>query len=253
MAIGLGFRENYGYRSEPDTVLVGDLTEFGYFMTNRSLPLIEQQGLAQLYQLSGEYFLGSVEKSTDFIESASNPAASAPDVFFSDDLRTFYHNFLNHNPDDPFIKLPSDRRISATTDCVMFNVLSGDGQFPETISVEMDDLTKSVELPAQPFGNTIYFTNFDDDCGPRCAQISVYKPQRAGNAEESDPSYFECTVEVSRVGNATQDFEQVSDEVAKIAAASAALDGTQRGDNAIQYQLYPEKYAISFVRRVLHF
>ena len=228
---------------------MGDLTEYKSPLSNRSLPLIEQQGLAQMFGVAGEFEAGPFERIDTFLELARKPGASAPDVLFSEDRRTAYYNFKNYNPDDRRISLPSDRQISTTANCSFFEVLSSNGQAPKNISVEMDGSVKSIQLPAEDFGNTIYFTDFSDDCGSRCAQISVYRPIRDGSDDRGESSYFECTTTVSKVANVTQDFEQVSDNVAKLAAASVALDGLKRGGNNIQYQLYPEKYANSSLLR----
>lgn len=73
-------------------------------------------------------------------------------------------------------------------------------------------------------------------CGPRCISMWAHKARGHGEA----PKFFECPITVSEVHNATSDTQNVSDGIARLAAASLGLQG--RPDNNggwIQYQFFP--------------
>jgi hypothetical protein len=75
-------------------------------------------------------------------------------------------------------------------------------------------------------------------CGPRCIRMWAHK-----NPSGAEPdAFYECPIEISLVSNVTRHAHNVTDDVARIAAASIALQGRFTGElndpNVIQYQFY---------------
>ena len=72
-------------------------------------------------------------------------------------------------------------------------------------------------------------------CGPRC--IWVWAHRARGHGEPS--TFYQCPITVNPVTDAPDESQQVSDGMARLAAASIALQGRPSGkDNWKQYQLY---------------
>lgn len=64
---------------------------------------------------------------------------------------------------------------------------------------------------------------------------------RSGLKSFRDAEIFQCPITIGTVLNATGDNQNISDEIARLAAASIALSGRQNADKNkswIQYQLY---------------
>lgn len=74
-------------------------------------------------------------------------------------------------------------------------------------------------------------------CGPRCITMWAHRNRGAGEA----PRHFECDITVGQVTNVTNVTRQdISDGLARVAAASIALQGRQSADQSwTQYQFYP--------------
>lgn len=73
-------------------------------------------------------------------------------------------------------------------------------------------------------------------CGPRCIRMWAHKARGYGEAAE----FFECPITVSEVHNATNNTQNVSDGIARLAAASLGLQGRPSNDGKwTQYQLLP--------------
>lgn len=81
-------------------------------------------------------------------------------------------------------------------------------------------------------------------CGPRCMWMWAW---RAASTLRSDPDQprmvFRCPITISSVSNTTLESQTISDEMAKLAAASIGLQGryVNQGNRKTwtQYQLYP--------------
>ena len=75
-------------------------------------------------------------------------------------------------------------------------------------------------------------------CGPRCILMWAYKNPGA----KDGPKFYQCPITVSDVSNATQAAHNVSDPVARVAAASIALhgqyEGTEKDKKFMQFQFY---------------
>ena len=69
---------------------MGDLTEFKSVFTNESLPLVEQQGLAQAYAVAGTFNIAASDSMNETLKLASEPQEDVAEVFFSDDFKTAF-------------------------------------------------------------------------------------------------------------------------------------------------------------------
>ena len=79
-------------------------------------------------------------------------------------------------------------------------------------------------------------------CGPRCIKMWAHKAR--GHGEKS--TFYECPITVNHVSNTAYDEQDVHDDVARLAAASIALQGRPSGivnnqNTWTQYQLYTFK------------
>ena len=76
-------------------------------------------------------------------------------------------------------------------------------------------------------------------CGPRCLWMWAYRDS-GGNKTRK---FYQCSVTMSIVTNASQESHQVPDSVAREAVASIALEGEYQGNASnpdyTQYQFYP--------------
>ena len=82
------------------------------------------------------------------------------------------------------------------------------------------------------------------DCGPRCIWMYAHmNPEVSLPTDGADPNsvFYLCPITVSEVANATHPAHQVLDSVARLAAASIALQGRVQDAPYLweQYQFYP--------------
>jgi hypothetical protein len=91
------------------------------------------------------------------------------------------------------------------------------------------------------------FLNFDADgqkgeysCGPRCASIggvaTNWYEGTPTNSTESQWNVTECDVKISNVQGAHEEYYQLSNAVAQLAAGAIAMDGIAQTQGT--YQLY---------------
>ncbi|GJC87623.1 hypothetical protein ColLi_10461 [Colletotrichum liriopes] len=84
---------------------------------------------------------------------------------------------------------------------------------------------------------TTYLTNSSTNCGTGCRFISAVE------VSERPTWYYNCTVAVSAVAQATAPEHDVSDSIRDLAAAGIALQGFQATsrlrDPSLQFQVYP--------------
>lgn len=77
----------------------------------------------------------------------------------------------------------------------------------------------------------------DYSCGDRCIKMWVHRSRGKGE----DPEFFECPITVNPVSSASHPSHEVSDGIARVAAASIALSGRQHGNGTgtwTSFQLY---------------
>lgn len=176
------------------------------------------------------------------------------------DGQEFAYRFNDYNPNDTQKVYPlfTNRTITASSgSCFTYSRLgnatmtrdtAGDlealnytytnGTFEDTIVIPKQSLGLSgttyvyrgVKLPQHA---TTYA------CGDRCMWMWAFKAQ----SPEEEPAFYQCPITISGVSNATNAAQNVSNDVARIAAASIALQGRWAGtfQNKIwtQYQFYP--------------
>ncbi len=82
-----------------------------------------------------------------------------------------------------------------------------------------------------------------DACGDRCIWLWAHRTAKPKDGLNS--TFFQCPITISKVSNANTSPHQLPDSVARVAAASIALQGRWSGlpNNKIwtQYQFYPVK------------
>lgn len=131
----------------------------------------------------------------------------------------------------------SNRSLTTTSSCKVYPVTkeTDNNGTLRTFQYEKDNQTINQTWQSIGPNSTTYLTYPDQHtCGPRCAEIFVYE-NFAGSA-----NYFECSVNISTVHNATVPEQQVLDGNARLAASAIALQGYQSdNNNATQYQQFP--------------
>ena len=174
----------------------------------------------------------------------------------------FAYRFKEYNPSDSVKAYPylSNRTIRASAgQCYQYSVDMANSPF-----ISNQDGTNNVRL--YKFGNSSYtaYLSIPRDqfatkcttyvyngtlspqnatkitCGPRC--ITMYALRLGGDLNGPSTAIFECPISISNVNNATADYQEVPDHVARTAASSIALSGrlvhTQSRHSWAQYQLY---------------
>ena len=173
----------------------------------------------------------------------------------------FAYRFNEYNPTDMFASYPrfTNRIITAWSgDCLSYNVtgavkvpdISGDGQ-GKNMSYGNGTFNGSITIPDSALGlsSTTYIyrdTNPPEEngpataCGDRC--IMMWASKNPSAAPNASTTLYQCPIHVSPVSNAIQDAHHVPDSVARIAAASIALQGRWSSNNGdpdyTQYQFY---------------
>ena len=165
------------------------------------------------------------------------------------------YRFNEYNPDDTQKKYPflTNRTITAeSTQCYTYNETSADNKEPRTFTYSNGTVNGSIQIPNNYLGRegtTYIYRAFHDPtaetiykCGDRCIWMWAYK-NPSGSPEPS--AFYQCSVNISEVNNASQPQHSVPNRVAKIAAASIALQGRYTGpvDNPdehdyTQFQFY---------------
>ena len=165
------------------------------------------------------------------------------------------YRFNEYNPDDtqkvyPFL---TNRTITAESNkCYAYHETGTDNKEPQTFTYSNGIVNGSITIPNEYLGRegtTYIYRAFHDPthataygCGDRCIWMWAYK-NPSGSPEPS--AFYQCSVNISQVNNASQPEHFVPNDVAKIAAASIALQGRYSGpvgnvdkqDNT-QYQFY---------------
>lgn len=176
------------------------------------------------------------------------------------DGQEFAYRFNEYNPNDTQKVYPlfTNRTITASSGhCFSYSQLgdptpaldtAGD---PEALNYTYTNhtYTGTIVIPKQSTGlsGTTYIyrdTRLPQDavtyaCGPRCMWMWVYK----AHSLYEQPAFYQCPISISNVSNTTNtNAQDISKDVARIAAASIALQGRWAGtfENQIwtQYQFY---------------
>ena len=170
----------------------------------------------------------------------------------------FAYRFKEYNPTDAYKAYPhfTGRIITAASgDCLEYDQVGTPA--PDKVG-DMDasnftytnhSIDGSISIPTSSLGRegTTYIyrgINVPAEtstygCGLRCIWMWAYKNPGATDG----PKFYQCPVTISIVSNVTQPAHNVSDAVARVAAASIALQGRFEGSvknpRFMQYQFYP--------------
>lgn len=166
----------------------------------------------------------------------------APLTLFSDQNIAYwlYPDYAQH----VFLEMPaqstssgafySNRTIIGSTNCTSYPVTQGFNGDSQTIYYTQNNTMQVQNFQMIAPKSTTYYTSPQDgNCGPRCANVCAFE----NNGDKG--FYYECEVAIGNVTNATLPEHQVSDHIAKLAAASIALQGYQAINATDQYQRYP--------------
>lgn len=171
-------------------------------------------------------------------------------------MQEFSYRFNEYNPNDLQKSYPffSNRTVTAWSDpCFTYNEtnrtplpdVKGDGAGVK-ISYKNDTFNDSISIPNSSLGDqgtTYVYRGIRPpadataiSCGPRCITMWAYK-----NPKSENPRLYQCPINVSAVRNATQDAHNIPNGVARVAAASIALEGRFSGNfDFTQYQFYAD-------------
>ena len=168
----------------------------------------------------------------------------------------FAYRFHEYNPNDTLKTYPNmTQRIITASPGHCFNytmvdnpldLLNGNVLYKFTNGTYNGDIT----IPSQSSawdGTTYIYGGINTPqkaqiyaCGPRC--IWVWAHRARGHGEPS--TFYKCPITVSPVSNPSDDSQRVSDDMARLAAASIALQGRPSStDDWKQYQLYSFGYS----------
>ena len=166
------------------------------------------------------------------------------------------YRFNEYNPSDTEKLYPffTNRTITAESgDCFTYNKTGTDDNDPQTITFTNGTHNDKIAIPKDYLGNegtTYIYRGFHDpahatiySCGARCVWMWAYKNPSIYPLESPEPpNFYQCPVSISQVKNASQPEHSISNDVAKIAAASIALQGRFVGPitdpNYQQFQFY---------------
>ena len=167
----------------------------------------------------------------------------------------FAYRFSEYNPTDIQKVYPrlTNRTITASSGgCLEYSTVGGSttlGNGDLVYKYKNDTYNGNITIPGQSVaidGTTWIYRDTKTPqkadnyaCGPRCIKIWAHKAR--GHGENS--TFYECPVTVNHVSNPIYDEQDVPDDVARLAAASIALQGRPSGSvNNVnvwtQYQLY---------------
>ena len=164
----------------------------------------------------------------------------------------FAYRFNEYNPNDLARAYPffTNRTITASSgQCINYSQPDppkSDGSGFSLFEYQNDTIKGNITIPNALFtqnGTTYIYRGvlrpqeaITYACGPRCIKMWAH---RAGGYGE-DAEFFECPITVSEVHNATNDTQNISDGIARLAAASLGLQG-RPGENGTwtQYQFFP--------------
>ena len=199
--------------------------------------------MAHIY---GEVNMGTKEGSYDELS----------DVLDSQDVYGYYHRssrnrqqyayrFNEYNPSDsqrvyPFL---TNRTITVEAlNCITYDQTNADKNDPQTFTYEnVANKTDhgNITIPSQFLGNygtTYIYRGWYDppaapiySCGDRCILMWAY---RNPGVQPKGPkgAFFQCPVNISVVNNAQRPEHNIPNDVAKVAAASIAVQGRFAGD-----------------------
>lgn len=177
-------------------------------------------------------------------------------------MQEFSYRFNEYNPNDTQKSYPffSNRTVTASSGhCFTYDEtnrtslpdVSDDGGGLQ-ISYKNDTFNASISIPNSSLGSqgtTYIYRGIHPPadaapadaggiaCGPRCITMWAYE----NPVSDHPPRFYQCPISVSAVRNAMQDVHNIPDGVARVAAASIALQGRYSGTSDFtQYQFYAD-------------
>ncbi|KAL8859899.1 MAG: hypothetical protein Q9178_003732 [Gyalolechia marmorata] len=197
--------------------------EFPYYCPDKNAPI---QALAHAYgEMSLATEIHTVNVIDDVLQSDNDNG-----YYWLNESRQYAYRFKEFNQDDvqriyPFF---TNRTITAESrDCIRYEVSLDNNQNPDFLKWVM-----TIPPAYRDRGGTtyIYRGNLDPKltsspnvvCGSRCTYVWAlfFPPEKI-----LEPALYRCPVSISDVANATSDMHYVPDGVARVAAASIALQG----------------------------
>ena len=171
------------------------------------------------------------------------------------DRQEFAYRFNEYNPNDTQLLYPlfTNRIVTASAgECFHYSQVGESRIGPEMINFEYanESFSGNISIPKQSDGSsgTTYIyrgtevpqNETEYSCGPRCLWMWAHKSQ--GQGESS--TFIQCPITISSVSYTTRDTEILSDDLARLAASSIALQGRWTGNDSdhpswTQYQFYP--------------
>ena len=171
----------------------------------------------------------------------------------------FAYRFKEHNSDDLQGIFPSftNRIVTVSSGkCFEYSqrnrIDDPDREAASKYTYGNETFNDTISLPNSSVGNsgtTYIYRDIERPqsvetyrCGPRCVMMWAYKAQ----GPKEPPTFYECPITVSSVSNTAQDSHDIPDSMARIAAASIALQGRWTGTiedrRWTQYQFYAHGY-----------
>lgn len=178
----------------------------------------------------------------------------------------YAYRFSELNPQDTARIYPrfTNRIITASSgECYNYTIDTTSGQKVDDLNGDLaaynwsysnGTVNGSITIPTlySAFDSTTYIyrgtkipqNETESSCGPRCMWMWAFKAFSSLTADHNQPmAVYQCPISISPVSNVTEDSQIVSDGMAKLAAASIALQGryvnVANGQIWTQYQMYP--------------
>ena len=248
------------------TIKASNLTD--YFNGNNSLGAENNQAVAHTY---GEVAQGW-EKCERYEDIAQVYNSSNDPPYFcrrTPGKQEFAYRFKEYNCDDSERMYPSfTNRVVTASSGVCFNytelhqtlgpdLYNNMAAYNYTFSNSTYNSSISIPISSEGWTVTTYIYRGTkvphlatvNSCGDRCMWIWAH---RASVPKNDTSTFYQCPITISKVSNASYatKYLQVPDSVARVAAASIALQGRWSGpeENKIwtQYQFYAVKYVKTF-------
>lgn len=175
----------------------------------------------------------------------------------------FAYRFKEYNNEDSERRYPAlTKRVITASSGVCFNYTENNhtlgpdlynnmAAYNYTFSNSTYTSTISIPISSEGWAATTYIYRGTalphlagvNSCGDRCMWIWAHRASIPGN---DTSTFYQCPITISEVSNTTTDLQDIPDSVARVAAASIALQGRWAGSENkkiwTQYQFYAFKY-----------
>ena len=154
------------------------------------------------------------------------------------DKQEFAYRFKEYNPDDSGRLYPSlTKRVVTASSGTCFKyfeqgrVFDASGNAVYSFFNTTHNLNMSLPLSTEGWSSTLYMyrginpPDLDEDssCGSRCKWIWAHRAY--GPGLDNQTAWFQCPITISQVSENATDKQQIPDSVARVSAASIALEG----------------------------